>query len=402
MGLLPEDGHVCSTSKRQALGNGNHAKKTKLFVNSQHRELNDINRVTVNDYEWVPEMPLRHVKNIQVEYAEIPTSFTNVVVGENSFKITVVMRWEETVLSVVRNEHRHTFEFQIPEGYYTLQALVAAMNTAAAAVPLPTTTHPVHGTHSWVHRTCTIAGSSKPNQCAYLGGEQEVNTDTGGGAYAVGSRYRSTGLIHFGLYETTHQIYIQKNHFRTPDTFPIAGTDPAYAVGVPWFSLELEPSSIDHIFGLAKPIITEPKALQGYTSTWEYYAPATSGEVYANAPPVEGGTSAYSFGGVPRIAAYTVLYLTCKELGKSEFERVMWGKNCPRSPYPVLARFPMKAGINYMNFFINEFGFQNYQFAYHDITTIEKFTFMWVDDNGKEVNFHGYDHSFTLTVTHGT
>ena len=62
----------------------------------------------------------------------------------------------------------------------------------------------------------------------------------------------------------------------------------------------------------------------------------------------------------------------------------------------------MKAGINYMNFFINEFGFQNYQFAYHDITTIEKFTFMWGDDNGKEVNFHGYDHSFTLTVTHGT
>ena len=68
----------------------------------------------------------------------------------------------------------------------------------------------------------------------------------------------------------------------------------------------------------------------------------------------------------------------------------------------MLARFPMKAGINYMNFFVNEFAFQNYQFAYHDITTIEKFTFMWVDDNGKEVNFHGYDHSFTLSVTHGT
>ena len=99
MGLLPEDGHACSTSKRQALGNGNHVKKTKLFVNSRHRELNDTNKVTVNDYEWVPEMPLRHVKNIQVEYAEIPTSFTNVVVGENSFKITIVMTFSKVAAS---------------------------------------------------------------------------------------------------------------------------------------------------------------------------------------------------------------------------------------------------------------------------------------------------------------
>lgn len=380
MGLLPEDAHPCSTSKRQALGNGNHAKKTKLFVNSRHREVNDTNLVTVNDYEWVPEVPLRHVKNIQVEYAEIPTSFTNVVVGENSFKISVTMRWEKQAAATVANEHTHLFEFSIHEGYYTLQALVAAMNTSAAAVPLPTTTHPVHGTHSWVSRTCTIAGSTKPDQCAFLGGEQEVNTD--------GSRYRSTGLIHFGLYETTHQIYIQKNSFRTPDTFPITGTDPAYAVGVPWFKLEIQPPSVDHIFGLSKPIISD------------YRTPLT-GTPPRHIAPVEGVSSAFAFGGVPRIAAYTVLYLTCKELGKSEFERLLWGKNCPRSPYPVLARFPMKAGINYMNFFINEFGYQNYQFAYHDITTIEKFTFMWVDDNGKEVNFHGYDHSFTLSVTHG-
>ena len=403
MGLLPEDGHACSTSKRQALGNGNHAKKTKLFVNSRHRELNDTNRVTVNDYEWVPEMPLCHVKNIQVEYAEIPTSFTNVVVGENSLKITVIMDFARTVTGTLEmNQHTETFEIQIPEGYYTLQALVAAMNTAAAAIPLPTSsTHPVHGTHSWVHRTCTIAGSSKPDQMAYLGGEQEVNTDTGGGAYAAGSRYRSTGLIHFGLYETTHQIYIQHNHFRPPDNYVAGVTDPAGKPAIPWFSVVLDPAGIDHIFGFAKPITTVWSEINQYKSTWEYYAPATS-DVYAHAPPVEGVTSAVSFGGVPRIAAYTVLYLTCKELGKSEFERVMWGKNSPRSPYPVLARFPMKAGINYMNFFINEFGFQNYQFAYHDITTIEKFTFMWVDDNGKEVNFHGYDHSFTLSVTHGT
>ena len=113
MGLLPEDGHACSTSKRQALGNGNHVKKTKLFVNSRHRETNDINRVTVNDYEWVPEMPLRHVKNIQVEYAEIPTSFTNVLPGENTLQLEVTKRFAHH-----NNQHPgHTqvYDLVVPE-----------------------------------------------------------------------------------------------------------------------------------------------------------------------------------------------------------------------------------------------------------------------------------------------
>ena len=407
MGLLPEDRHACSTSKRQALGNGNHAKKTKLFVNSRHRELSDTNRVTVNDYEWVPEMPLRHVKNIQVEYAEIPTSFTNVVEarGENVMRITITMQFPKIQTSSLANSHTHTFEIKVPEGYYTQQALVAALNTAAAAIPLPTTEHVVHGRCSWTSRTCTIAGSPSPDLCGFLGGMQEVNTDTGGGAYAAGSRYRSTGLIHFGMYETNHQIYIQKNSFRQPDTFPIAGTDDAHHTAVPWFTITIDPANVANIFGWSRDAFTTESTLfsvNNHSSSWEFYAPATSGTVSAQTPPVEGVTFATSFGGVPRIAAYTVIYLTCKELGKSEFERVVWGKNCPRSVYPVLARFQMKAGINYMNFFINEFGLQNYQFTYHDITTIEKFTFMWVDDNGKEVNFHGYDHSFTLSATHGT
>ena len=380
MGLLPEDAHPCSTSKRQALGNGHHAKKTKLFVNSRHREMNDNNRVSVNDYEWVPETPLRHVKNIQVEYAEIPTSFTNVVAGENTFQIEVTKRW-------IPNTWVHTqvFDIVVPEGYYSQESLVAALNTIAAAIPLPTGPNDQDPeTPSWVQRTADFPGENLPpeNRVRNLGGAQEVSAD--------GTIYRSTGLIHFGLHQTTHQIYIQLNSFKEPNPFPVGHLDGDFNTSVPNFYVTLRRDRISHMFGFTLDD----------TVMDQQYQPVPN--PVSHATPVEGVTSALAFGAASRLAAYTVIYLTCKELGKSEFERVMWGKNCPRSAYPVLARFQMKAGINYMNFFLNEFGFQNYQFAYHDITTIEKFTFMWVDDNGKEVNFHGYDHSFTLSVTHGT
>ena len=382
MGLLPEEGHACSTSKRQALGNGNHAKKTKLFVNSRHRELNDTNRVSVNDYEWVPETPLRHVKNIRVEYAEIPTSFTNVLAGENTFQLEVTKRFAHH--DNHHPGHTQVYDLVVPQGYYTQEALVAALNTAAAGISLPTGPNDQDSeTPSWVQRTADFPGENLPpeNRVRYLGGAQEVSAD--------GTIYRSTGLIHFGIHQTTHQIYIQLNSFKEPDPWPIGGIDGNINTAVPNFYLTLRRDRISHVFGFTNDdTVMDQHHVMGNTTS--------------HASPVEGVTSTLAFGAVPRLAAYTVIYLTCKELGKSEFERVVWGKNCPRSVYPVLARFQMKAGINYMNFFINEFGLQNYQFTYHDITTIEKFTFMWVDDNGKEVNFHGYDHSFTLSVTHGT
>ena len=119
-------------------------------------------------------------------------------------------------------------------------------------------------------------------------------------------------------------------------------------------------------------------------------------------PPVVNESMVLHALGGPILAGYNTLYLTCKNLAPSEQEKNIFGLKCrvKAGGYPMLARFPMKVGLNFMNFFTNDFGFQSYRFTYHDITNIDQFTFKFVDEDGKEVDFKGYDHSFTLRITH--
>ena len=115
-------------------------------------------------------------------------------------------------------------------------------------------------------------------------------------------------------------------------------------------------------------------------------------------------------GGVPRLAANSHIYLTLKELahgGGGERERTVFGNNSQvtKNGYGVLARYPLKAPVNFMNYVDstkhNNLGMvQGYRVNEYDVKDVSELNVQWVDGQGDPVNFHGYDHSFTLEVYH--
>jgi len=323
------------------------------------------NHETVNSYKYILERVLKNVRSITVKHAEIPSSFYNMEEKDCILKIGVT---HQIVVNSQQAQSFHKYIVKIRPGYYNSDTLVAEVNAQMALIPLDSSNG----------ATGTIAGQG---HMTHLGGLQTVidGTDT---------PVANTTLCFFGKDIRTHQFYFQINQ----QYYAGSGTSAQHD-----WRIHVDHADMPYQFGW----INDNATAEG--SKWDHAAPPSWTDAEKELVTIRAG-------GVPRLAANSHIYLTLKELahgGGGERESTIFGQNSQvtKNGYGVLTRYPLKAPVNFMNYVDNNkhnnLGMvQGYRVNEYDVKDISELNVQWVDGQGDPVNFHGYDHSFTLEVYH--
>ena len=335
---------------------------TQVDVNSRHRNVTDENRETVNSYTYILEKVLKNVRSITVKHAEIPSSFYNIEEKDTTLKLGVTHRY---VINSAPIESFHKYIVKIRPGYYNSDTLLAEVNNQMALIPLD-----FYGN----------GFNTSQGHMTHLGGSQTV-------VDATDNPLPNTTFCHFGKDIRTHQFYFQINQQPAGSGLSAQHT----------YRLHVDHADMPYQFGW---IIDNATAVH---TLWDHTAPPSWTDAEKELVTIRAG-------GVPRLAANSHIYLTLKELahgGGGERERTVFGNNSQvtKNGYGVLARYPLKAPVNFMNYVDstkhNNLGMvQGYRVNEYDVKDISELNVQWVDGQGDPVNFHGYDHSFTLEVYH--
>ena len=314
--------------------------------------------------ENVLERVLKNVRSLTVKHAEIPSSFYNMEERDCTFKIGVT---HVSFMGSHVASNFHKYQVKIRPGYYNSDTLVAEVNTQMSLIPLD----------FWNGMTGILAGQG---HMTHLGGSQTVID-------AQDTPLPNTTLCFFGKDIRTHQFYFQINQQPAGSTVTAQHN----------WRIHVDHADMPYQFGW----ISSNATAEGHE--WDHVAPPSWTDAEKELVTIRAG-------GVPRLAANSHIYLTLKELahgGGGERGRTIFGHNSQvtKNGYGVLARYPLKAPVNFMNYVDsnkhNNLGMvQGYRVNEYDVKDISELNVQWVDGQGDPVNFHGYDHSFTLEVYH--
>ena len=106
----------------------------------------------------------------------------------------------------------------------------------------------------------------------------------------------------------------------------------------------------------------------------------------------------YSAGGVLRLGAEVVLYLSVPETSHHGSKYIFGSSSVPIETDKVVTRFSIHAGLNHMSFFSNERNMHERHFDPHPPIHLSRLTIRFLRPDGRLVDFNGYDHSLHLRV----
>ena len=106
----------------------------------------------------------------------------------------------------------------------------------------------------------------------------------------------------------------------------------------------------------------------------------------------------YSAGGVLRLGAEAVLYLSVPETSHHGSKYIFGSSSVPIETDKVVTRFSIHAGLNHMSFFSNERNMHERHFDPHPPIHLSRLTIRFLRPDGRLVDFNGYDHSLHLRV----
>ena len=108
----------------------------------------------------------------------------------------------------------------------------------------------------------------------------------------------------------------------------------------------------------------------------------------------------YSAGGVLRLGAEAVLYLSIPETSHHGSKYIFGSSSVPIETDKVVTRFSVHAGLNHMAFFSNERNMHERHFDPHPPIHLSKLTVRFLRPDGRLVDFNSYDHSLHIQVVY--